>query len=230
MQNKNNILEESGLRSQESGKGLTVNRSLTFTFYILIFTFYILLPSTLLAQSPTVPPSDTTKSDKVTVDFSDVFEYIIDEDSTYQRLVGSVELRQDSVYMYCDSATIVNNTTVIAQGNVIIQQGDSTNIFADSLYYDSALKKAQLFGNVSLTDKGQQLFTEVLNYDLNTKIATYNTGATLTNDSTQLTSKVGYFYLERNEAFFKDSVVVVDPQFTVRSDTMQFNTQTKVVN
>ncbi|MFK7937109.1 MAG: LptA/OstA family protein, partial [Saprospiraceae bacterium] len=60
--------------------------------------------------------------------------------------------------------------------------------------------------------------------------ATYNTGATLTNDSTQLTSKVGYFYLERNEAFFKDSVVVVDPQFTVRSDTMQFNTQTKVVN
>lgn len=201
---------------------------ITFTFYILYSTF---CTTTLSAQTPTATiEQDTVKNDKVTVDFSDIFEYIIEEDSTYQRLVGSVELRQDSVYMYCDSATIVNNTTVIAQGNVIIQQGDSTNIFADSLYYNSVDRKAQLFGNVSLTDKNQQLFTEVLNYDLNTKVATYFTGATLTNESTQLTSKVGYFYLEQNQAFFKDSVIVVDPQFTVRSDTMQFNTQSKVVN
>ncbi|MEL7021914.1 MAG: OstA-like protein, partial [Bacteroidota bacterium] len=203
---------------------VSIHHTLSYGLILLMCSFGHLL----YAQTPTIS-SDTIRSSKVTVDFSDVFEYIIDEDSTYQRLVGSVELRQDSIYMYCDSATIVNNTTVIAQGNVIIQQGDSTSIFSDSLFYDSENRQAQLFGNVALSDKGQQLFTEALRYDLNTKVATYDTGATLTNDSTQLTSKIGYFYLERNEAFFKDSVVVVDPQFTLRSDTMQFNTATQVV-
>lgn len=197
----------------------------------IVFLYFFLLFSVLsFAQTPTATiEQDTAKNDRISVDFSDVFEYIIDGDSTYQRLVGSVELRQDSVYMYCDSATIINNTRVIAEGNVIIQQGDSTSVFADSLDYQGEEKKAQLFGNVALTDKDQKLFTEVLNYDLNTKIATYFTGAVLTNKETQLSSKVGYFYVDKNMAFFKDSVIVVDPQFTVRSDTLQFNTKTNVV-
>lgn len=172
---------------------------------------------------------DTTKNDRITVDFADVFEYIIEGDSTIQRLVGDVELRQDSVFMYCDSATIIGNTRVIAMGNVIIQQGDSTSVFADSLDYLGDEKKAALFGDVILTEKGQQLFTNRLNYDVDKKIATYTTGATLINNETQLTSKIGYFFTETNQAFFKDSVIVVDPDFTLRSDTLQFDTEQNIV-
>lgn len=186
------------------------------------------------AQTPTPAPSisaeaDTAKTDQIIVDFSDVFEYITEGDSVIQRLVGDVELRQDSIYMYCDSATIVNNTRVIAMGHVIIQQGDSTSVFADSLDYKGDEKKAALFGEVVLADKGQELFTNQLNYDLNTKVATYTTGATLDNNGTQLTSKIGYYFVETDEAFFKDSVVVVDEDFNLRSDTLKFNTKTGVV-
>ena len=60
------------------------------------------------AQTTTTAPTttaeaDTTKTDQIVVDFSDVFEYITEGDSVIQRLVGDVELRQDSVYMYNDS-------------------------------------------------------------------------------------------------------------------------------
>ncbi|MEM8907972.1 MAG: OstA-like protein, partial [Bacteroidota bacterium] len=82
---------------------------------------------------------------------------------------------------------------------------------------------------VRLDNKGQKLFTNRLNYDLNTKIASYFTGATLSNDTTHLVSKRGYYYVSQDEAFFKDSVVVVDPDFVLRSDTLQFSTKTRIV-
>lgn len=204
---------------------------LKHTILLLCCLSFVLTAS---AQRPTPFPNqatevDTSKTDQITVDFSNTFEYIMDGDSVTQRLVGDVELRQDSIYMYCDSASIINNTRVIAMGNVIIQQGDSTSVFADSLDYKGDEKKAALFGEVVLADKGQELFTKQLNYDLNTKIATYTTGATLNNNGTQLTSKVGYYFVETEEAFFKDSVVVVDEDFNLRSDTLKFNTKTGVV-
>ncbi|MEL6944072.1 MAG: OstA-like protein, partial [Bacteroidota bacterium] len=182
------------------------------------------------AQRPTPAASkiqDDTSSQKVTIDFADTLDIIQNNGELIQKLLGNVELRQDSVYMYCDSAIITNNNQVVAQGNVIIQQGDSLNVFADSLNYDGDQKKATLFSKVVLDSKGQQLFTEELDYDLNTKVASYFTGALLTNGTTQLTSKRGYFYTDINEAYFKDSVVVIDPEFNMLSDTLKYNTSTQ---
>ncbi|MEM0993394.1 MAG: OstA-like protein, partial [Bacteroidota bacterium] len=131
------------------------------------------------------------------------------------------------IYMYCDSAIIRDRNKVVAQGNVVIQQGDSLNVFSDSLNYNGDTKQAILFSEVVLDSKGQRLFTDQLDYDLNTKIATYTTGALLTNGTTQLTSKRGYFYTAVDEVYFKDSVVLIDPEFNLLADTLKFNTETQ---
>ncbi len=173
---------------------------------------------------------DTLGGKRVEVDYADLLEYVQrGPDLVEQRLVGQVELRQDSIYMYCDSAYIRNETYVRAMRNVIIQQGDSVTAFSDSLVYDSEEGLAQLFGEVVLVNGQQQLFTDRLDYDLNTKIATYTTGATLFNGESQLSSKRGYYYVNEKTIFFKDSVVVIDPKFNLRADTLQFETETKVV-
>ncbi|MBK7872797.1 MAG: hypothetical protein IPJ74_20040 [Saprospiraceae bacterium] len=182
-----------------------------------------------IAQAQTKPPVDQKKSDQVKVDWADEFYNIQEGDKIIQKLRGNVELRQDSVYMYCDSATIENNIYVVAKGNVLIQQGDTTNVFADSVVYWADLKQASLFGNVALINNTQKLFTERLDYDVNTKTATYFEGATLTNNETQLSSKRGYYYVRNNEIFFRDSVIVIDPDFSLRSDTLKFNTETRTV-
>ena len=172
-------------------------------------------------------PADTTS--KVIVDYADVFEYLVEGENTYQRLLGEVELRQDSIYLYCDSAFIKNDKEVIAQNNVLIQQGDSLNVFADSANYNSDNRIAKLFSNVILLNNNQKLFTDSLQYDMNKKLATYISGATLTNDTTQLTSQRGYYYTAYDVIDFKNDVLVVDPEFSLKADTLRFNTETRIV-
>ena len=195
-----------------------------YLFPLLLFIGF--LPQAMAQISAPPLPADTT--DRVRVDYADVLEYRQEDGRTVQKLIGKVELRQDSIFMYCDSATIVNNNQVIAQGNVIIQQGDSLSIFSDSLRYDGEVRKAQLFSEVVLVNDRQKLFTERLDYDLNTRVARYVTGATLTNDTTQLTSKRGTFYTAQRQIYFADSVLVVNKDFTFRSDTLAYNTERKV--
>ena len=172
--------------------------------------------------------TDTTKNEKVKLDHSDLAIIVNKDGREIRYLKNNVAIRQGDMFMYCDSATIEDNN-VIAVGNVIIQQGDTLNIFADSLSYQGNVRVADLFGDVRLENNGQKIFTDQLNYNLESKVASYYTGATLTNDTTFLVSKRGYYYVRSGQAFFKDSVVVSDPEFTLRSDTLQFSTETKIV-
>jgi lipopolysaccharide transport protein LptA len=183
----------------------------------------------MLTGAQTTTPRDTTKKQPVNVDHADLFQYIQQNKKIIQKLNGNVAMSQDSVYMSCDSATIEDNIRVVAQGEVLIQHGDSVSVFSDSLRYDGSSRIAELFGEVILVNGQQKLFTDHLIYDLNTRTATYNTKAVLTLGETQLTSNRGYYYVNTKEVYFKDSVVVVDPRFSLRSDTLKFNTENKTV-
>ena len=171
--------------------------------------------------------ADTTKAEKVVVEHSNVMSGIESEEKI-RYLNGDVELRQGTTFMSCDTAILFESeNNIIAYGNVLIQQGDTLAVYADSLFYNGNNKIADLFGNVSLTNKGQQLFTDQLRYNLETKVATYYTGATLTSDSTQLTSRRGYYYVDLDEAYFKDTVYVVNEKFSMVCDTLKYNLNTK---
>ncbi len=202
----------------------------------LILVLFIFTPLTLFGQVKKEPvfkdpvatetTYDTTKTEKVIVDYSEFVEGFIEDGVETRYLKGKVELRQGDIFMYCDTAVIYEND-VQAVGSVIIQQGDSLTIFADSLSYVGASRNADLFGEVVLLNKEQKLFTNRLNYNLKSKVAKYFTGATLTNGDTKLISKRGYYYVDTDLAYFKDSVVVVDPEFSLRTDTLKFETKTR---
>jgi lipopolysaccharide export system protein LptA len=196
----------------------------------IVSILFLTILSFTAAQGQALAPDvqDTSRNEQVIVDHADLFEYIQMEDSVMQRLIGNVELRQDSVNFYCDSAFIINEVDVIAMGNVVIQQGDSLTVFADSLAYEGEERIADLFGEVILASGNQRLFTNRLNYDLNQKLATYESGAVLTNDTTQLTSKRGYYYVDLDEIYFKDSVQIIDPNFELKSDTLKYNTTDQI--
>jgi len=196
--------------------------------FILTLTFWSV--GSLVSQTiSNTPASDTTKVTKINVNFSDVAEGYKDENQEIRKLIGNVELRQDSAFLTCDTATLnLNENAVVALGNVVIQQGDSLNIFADSLIYDGNEKIANLYGEVILVDNGKKIFTDFLTYNLNTKAATYTNGAVLTDGNAQITSETGYYYVDSGQAFFKEKVTVIDDNFELRADTLNFNTQSKV--
>ncbi len=191
---------------------------------------WLLVPLGAMAQDSPSEPADTSEQERVVVDHADLGEYLQEGERLIQMLMKQdrqVELRQGDAFMYCDTAIIEEND-VVAYGNVIIQQGDSLNVFADSVVYLGDSRTADLFGDVILETNEQRLFTNELNYQLDTKTATYFSGALLANEQTQLTSKRGYYYVDEKTAYFKDSVVVIDEEFSLQADTLQFNTESKV--
>ncbi len=188
------------------------------------------------AQSAATPigtdslPPEQPAASRIVIRWSDDFFFEISGTDTLKRMVGHVELTQDTVFMTCDSALLRNSDDVFAWGNFILQQGDSLTIFSDSARYNGRTGFAELFGQVVLLKGNQRLFTNQLTYDKHAKTAIWRTGAVLTRDTTRLTSRRGYYHTESGEIFFGDSVRVADSDFQLRSDTLAFHTHTGVAS
>ena len=146
-----------------------------------------------------------------------------------QVLIGSVRLRHDSMYMYCDSALIYEKiNSVEAFGNVRMEQGDTLFIYGDYLYYDGMSQLAMLREHVRLINRTAELTTDSLNYDRVLSLGYYFTGGTLTDEDNVLTSVWGEYSPATKLAVFNHEVELVNPQFVLTSDTLKYSTLTKV--
>ncbi|MGZ4035365.1 MAG: OstA-like protein, partial [Bacteroidia bacterium] len=145
-----------------------------------------------------------------------------------QRLVGDVEFKHENALMFCDSAYFYKDNSLDAFGHIHIKQGDSLNLYGDSLKYDGNTKKAIITHNVIVTKGDMQLTTNQLNYDISTSVGYYITPAKIINKDNTLTSDQGYFFGKTNELTFKKNVVLVNPQFVINSDTMRYNTSSRI--
>ncbi len=145
-----------------------------------------------------------------------------------QVLVGSVRLRHDSMYMYCDSALIYENTnSVEAFDNVRMEQGDTLFIYGDYLYYDGISQLAQLRENVKMINRNTTLLTDSLNYDRVYDLGYYFEGGTLTDEENVLTSDWGEYSPSTKLSVFNHNVKLVNPKFILTSDTLKYNTVSK---
>lgn len=146
-----------------------------------------------------------------------------------QILVGSVKLRHDSMYMYCDSALIFEKTnSVEAFDNVRMEQGDTLFIYGDYLYYDGMSQLAMLRGNVRMINRNTMLTTDSLNYDRVYNLGYYFEGGTLTDEENVLTSEWGEYSPATKLSVFNHGVKLVNPQFVLTSDTLKYSTESKI--
>lgn len=146
-----------------------------------------------------------------------------------RKLVGNVQLKQQDVILYCDRADFFFEENIVdAFGNVHIRQGDSIDIYGETLHYDGNQKKARLNKSVRLTDSHMVLTTDDLDYDLNTSVAWYLKGGTLINDSAVLTSLHGYYFANSADVFFKQDVKLTHPDYILTTDTLRFNVDSRI--
>ncbi len=159
---------------------------------------------------------------------ADVLKSVEKHGVRMKKLAGNVILRQKDVTMHCDSALFhTESNSVDAFGHVHIEQGDSLNIYSDSLKYSGDEKQAALFGNVRLKDGQANLKTDRLDYNLETKTASYYSGAELFDGESVLTSKRGHYHEPTGMAFFKDSVRLNNPDYQLLSDTLNYHVRSK---
>ena len=135
-----------------------------------ILLFFALIGNCELFAQVTSVEKDTAKAEKVIIKHADSVKGITKNGTETRYFEGNVRIRQGATFMSCDTAVLlVSENNLTAEGNVIIQQGDTLTIFADSLSYQGDEEIAELFGNVSLLNKDKELYTEKLTYNLNTK-------------------------------------------------------------
>lgn len=151
-------------------------------------------------------------------------------DSSVVRILrGNVRVKQEDVYMACDSAIMFQKfNRVEAFGNVHIRQGDSIDAYSKYLRYEGNKKLAYLRGDVRLKDDQMTITTPSLVYDIDQKKGTYTEGAIIQNEETKLESKIGYYYARSKNAFFRDSVILTHPEYVLTADTLKYATETKV--
>jgi lipopolysaccharide export system protein LptA len=150
----------------------------------------------------------------------------------YQRLLGNVIFTQNTTTIYCDSAHFFKKENSLnAFGKVKITEGDSVTITARKLDYDGEKKLAKLRNNVVMVKRGAAtLHTDFLDYARGSDVAKYFNGGRLVDSANILTSVRGYYNIKNNTASFKKNVKVVNPDYTMFADSLQYNSGTKTIN
>ena len=150
---------------------------------------------------------------------------------SYTSVKDNVQFTHKGTRFFCDSAVIAKKTNYLeAYGNVKIIDGDSVTITAQKLLYNGNTRIANLRNNVVLTQLGRmQLFTDYLDYDRNTAVATYFNNGKIVDTTNVLTSRKGYYNTQSNMASFKTDVVGENEDYTMTSDTLVYNTKTGIV-
>lgn len=144
-----------------------------------------------------------------------------------RRLIGDVECEHDGAVMRCDSAYLYSDKKMEAFGHISIIKGDSIFVYGDSLRYDANTKLANLKGNVRCIEKDMTLTTHVLIYDIGNSVASYYNGGTIVNKENTLVSKNGHYYSASKELTFHYDVVLTNPDYKMRGDTLRYNTVNK---
>lgn len=191
--------------------------------------FLCLLGICLLSAQDRKPATPEKKKTRVDLLYAEEAQSDQQARPDVQVLVGSVKLRHDSMYMFCDSALIYEKTnSVEAFGNVRMEQGDTLFIYGDYLYYDGMAQLAMLREHVRLINRNTELTTDSLNYDRLYNLGYYFDGGTLTDEDNVLTSIWGEYSPATKLAVFNHEVKLVNPQFVLTSDTLKYSTFTKI--
>lgn len=149
----------------------------------------------------------------------------------YQILSGNVRFKHEGAKLFSDSAHFYPKTnSLYCFGNVHMEQGDTLFLYGAWLFYDGVTKLAQIREKVRLENRQVTLFTDSLNYDRVSNLGYFFDGGLLVDGNNELSSEYGQYSPASKLAHFKNSVKLVNPQFTMINKELVYNTNTHIAN
>lgn len=190
---------------------------------------YAFTQDTLQQRRDTLPPSQQGRRERIFIEQVDLWRYDKEINPDAQILTGNVVFRHNNAYMYCDSALLYEQQNRFeAYGDVYITQGDSIEIFCNYLDYDGELLLARLRELVRMEQGENTLYTDSLDYDRVRGIGYYFDYGTIVDSLNTLSSVYGEYSTVTKQAVFNDEVALENPNFTLLSDTLHYDTTTKL--
>lgn len=145
-------------------------------------------------------------------------------------IVGNVVFEHETALIYSDTAIIdIKNNTIRINGNAHIWFNDTVSLYGDKIVYNGNTKIADVRNNVRLVDGSKTLYTKHLMFNRNTNEAFYPNNGKIVDGENSIVSKVGYYFTDSKDFFFKTNVIVTNPDFVMKTDTMLYNTDNKIV-
>ncbi|MDN4753503.1 OstA-like protein [Porphyromonadaceae bacterium W3.11] len=167
--------------------------------------------------------------ERIFIEHVDVWRFDKEINPDAQILVGNVQFRHKDALMFCDSALMYEaDNRFEAYGNVRIEQGDSLFIYCNYLDYDGQIMLARLRELVRMEHGDNTLYTDSLDYDREAGVGYYFDYGSIVDTLNILSSVYGEYSTATKCAIFNDSVVLENPNFILRSDTLNYDTETKI--
>lgn len=189
------------------------------------------LPAYIIRSIDETRDSTAQKKEKerIFIENVDIWSFDKSMNPDAQVLKGNVIFKHNNGYMYCDSALLYEmKNTFEAFGDVRFTQGDSLNIYCRYMKYDGATMIAELRENVRMEHGGTTLFTDSFDYDRVKGVGYYFDNGTITDTLNTLYSVYGEYRTATKKAIFNEKVKLENPNFTLFSDTLHYDTNTKI--
>lgn len=202
--------------------------SLPVKYVCLIFFLLMGFQSFGQVTAKPAPSTDTTREFEI-IRAPSMRAIKIDSATTLQTVAGGgVIIQHEGTIFHCDSA-VVNPVTHILEafGNIEINQGDTVHTFGEYLKYLGVEKTVHIEKNVKLTNNKGTLFTQTLDYNLNTGIGNFTNGGKVIDGKNIITSLEGTYYDDTKDIYFKKNVKLDGPKNHVRADSLLYNMQTR---
>lgn len=143
-----------------------------------------------------------------------------------QRFLGNVEMKHQNSLIYCDSAYFYQDENRAKLfGNVKIRDIEdpitTTSTYAE---YDGNTKVAKLRNNVVFTNQETTLYTDYLDYNRETNVASYFNQGRVVDSTNVLTSERGIYEVNLERITFRQDVVLVNPDYTMKTNHLVYLT------
>ena len=181
--------------------------------------------------SPPPQPSKDTVTEFQIIRGPSMRAIKIDSVTTLQTIAGGAIIKQGTTLFHSDSL-VINPVTHIMEafGNVEINQADTLHAYSQYLKYLGIEKMAYLKNKVKLINKGGTLYTDDLDYNLQTGIGNYHNGGKVIQGKSIITSLEGTYYDDTKDIYFKKNVKLDEPKKHIRADSLIYNMQTHKSN
>ena len=177
-----------------------------------------------ISQAPAVQSQETR-----IVDFSaDLILYDERTDKEIQRLLGNVTMKHKNLQLTCDSAYLDQSKNhFIGFSRVHIIKADTIHIYSNRIDYNGKEERARLDGRVLMINDRISVKAPVMDYNMKEEIAWYYGGGQIIDTTNTVESFWGYFYVDRNEFFFKENVILSNDESTLVTDTLRYHSDTE---
>lgn len=145
---------------------------------------------------------------------------------SFDRLLGEVEMKHQNSLIYCDSAHFFggeNRAQLFGKVRIVDTEDPITTSSAYA-EYDGNTKLAKLRNNVIFTNQETTLYTDYLDYNRETNVATYFNDGRVVDSTNVLTSERGVYEVNQEQITFRQDVVLVNPDYTMKTNHLIYLT------